>query len=241
MEKSVLSSKFPDAVFSEEKLMEENVSDYKDSEIISCFIYSALDSNVLSKLENLKLISIRGTGFDNIDQEYCKSHGIKISNVPEYGSRTVAEYTFALILSLTRKIYQSINQSKVLDFNHSNLRGIDLYGKTLGIIGLGKIGINVAEIAKGFGMNIVVNSRTKNADLEEKLGIRHAELDELLQVSDIVTLHLPLTPETSHLINKENILKFKNGSYLINTARGGLIDTETLLLDLKRYFSRSRS
>ena len=81
-EKSVLSSKFPDAVFSEEKLMEENVSDYKDSEIISCFIYSALDSNVLSKLENLKLISIRGTGFDNIDQEYCKSHGIKISNVP---------------------------------------------------------------------------------------------------------------------------------------------------------------
>ncbi|MEK7559655.1 MAG: NAD(P)-dependent oxidoreductase [Patescibacteria group bacterium] len=233
-EKSVLQNKFPDANFTEDKLMEENVSGYKESEIISCFIYSDLSEKVLSKFENLKFITVRGTGFDNIDQEYCKNHNIKISNVPEYGSRTVAEYTFALILNLTRKIYQSINQSKVLDFNHSNLRGIDLYGKTIGIIGFGKIGKNVAEIARGFGMKIIVSTRTKDEKHEQEFGLEHKDLGELLQTSDIVTLHLPLTPETKHIINQDNILNFKKGSYLINTARGGLIDTEAVILGLEK-------
>ncbi|MEK7573471.1 MAG: NAD(P)-dependent oxidoreductase [Patescibacteria group bacterium] len=233
-EKSVLQNKFPDANFTEDKLMEENVSGYKESEIISCFVYSDLNSDVLSKFENLKFIAVRGTGYDRVDQEYCKNHNIKISNVPEYGSRTVAEYTFALILNLTRKIYQSINQSKVLDFNHSNLRGIDLYGKTIGIIGFGKIGKNVAEIARGFGMKIIVSTRTKDEKHEQEFGLEHKDLGELLQTSDIVTLHLPLTPETKHIINQDNILNFKKGSYLINTARGGLIDTEAVILGLEK-------
>lgn len=232
-EKTSISNKYPEAQITEEKLTEENASEHKDSEIISCFIYSDLNENVLSKFENLKLIAVRGTGYDSVDQEYCKSRGIKIANVPEYGSRTVAEYTFALILNLTRRIYQSINQSKVLDFDHINLRGIDLYGKTIGIIGFGKIGKNVAEIAKGFGMKIVVSTRTKDEKHEKDYGLEHKNLDELFQISDIITLHLPLTAETRHIINQENILKFKKGSYLINTARGDLIDTEAIILGLK--------
>lgn len=233
-EKEALKNNFPQARFVEEKLTDENVSPYIDSEIISCFIYSALDRNILSKFPNLKFISIRGTGFDNTDKTYCTEKGIKISNVPEYGSRTVAEYTFALILNLTRKIYQSINQSKILNFDHSLIKGVDLYGKKIGIVGLGKIGINVAEIANGFGMEVYTLLRNKKEELDQKLKINYTDLETLIGESDIITLHLPLNPETKHIINKENITKFKKGSYLINTARGGLIDTQALLLGLEQ-------
>ncbi len=233
-EKTSLLNKFPDAGSNEDELTEENADLFKDSEIVSTFINSTLNEKTLKKLPNLKFISIRATGFDNIDQPYCRTSGIKISNIPEYGSRTVAEYTFGLILNLTRKIYQSINQSKILNFEHSKLRGTDLFGKTIGIIGLGKIGINVAEIAKGFGMKILVSTRSKDPQIKEKVGFEYAELDNLLANSDVITLHLPLTPQTKHLINTENILKFKKGSYLINTARGGLIDTEALIIGLEQ-------
>lgn len=233
-EKDSLRNNFPQANFVEEKLTEENAHLYQDSEIISCFIYSVLDRNTLGKFPNLKFISIRGTGFDNTDKTYCTEKGIKISNVPEYGSRTVAEYTFALILNLTRKIYQSINQSKILNFDHSLIKGVDLYGKKIGIVGLGKIGINVAEIANGFGMEVYTLLRNRKEELDQKLKINYTDLETLIGQSDIVTLHLPLTPETKHIINKDNIIKFKKGSYLINTARGGLIDTQALLLGLEQ-------
>lgn len=233
-EKESLKNSFPQARFVEEKLTGENTTGYEDSEILSCFIYSELNSSILSKFPNLKYISIRGTGFDNTDKAYCTEKGIRISNVPEYGSRTVAEYTFALILNLTRKIYQSINQSKILNFDHSFIRGVDLYKKKIGIIGLGRIGESVAEIAKGLEMEIYALSRNKKEELENKFQIKFVEFDELIGNCDIITLHLPLTPETKHIINKDNITKFKKGSYLINTARGGLIDTEALLLGLEQ-------
>lgn len=233
-EKESLKNSFPQGQFTEGKLTDENAQSFQDSEILSCFIYSELNRNVLSKFPKLKYISIRGTGFDNVDQNYCREKGIKISNVPEYGSRTVAEYTFALILNLTRKIYQSINQSKTLNFDHTFIRGVDLFGKKIGIIGLGRIGESVADIAKGFGMETYALSRNKNEELEKKYQIKFIEFEELISISDIITLHLPLNPETKHIINKENITKFKRGSYLINTARGGLIDTEALLLGLEQ-------
>jgi len=233
-EKANLINNFPEGVFTEDELAEENADLFKDSEIISSFINSTLNEKTLEKLPNLKFISIRATGFDNVDQTHCRTHRIKISNVPEYGSRTVAEYTFGLILNLTRKIYQSINQSKILDFNHNNLRGVDLFGKTIGIVGLGKIGVNVGEIARGFGMKILGYNRSKDTNLEKKLELRYTELDELIQNSDIVTLHLPLNQETKHIINKTNITQFKKGSFLINTARGGLIDTEALIIGLEQ-------
>lgn len=228
----LLQTAFPKAVLTRDKLDNTTVSLYPDAEVVSCFIYSSLNKEVIDKLSKLSFITTRSTGFDHIDVEYCKKKNIRVANVPEYGSNTVAEHTFGLLLCLSRKIYQSINQSKNFNFELSTIRGVDLYKKTIGIIGLGKIGQNVLRIAKGFDMNILVYNRTQNPELLTKFEFRYVNLDELLQNSDIVTLHLPLSAETRHIINKDNIIKFKKNSYLINTARGGLIDTEAVILGL---------
>lgn len=233
-EKDLLKESFPEAQLIEEKLNLENVAQFSSAEIISSFVYSQLTQEVLEKMPNLKFIATRSTGFDHIDLDYCRQKGILVANVPEYGSRTVAEHTFALILTLTKKIYQSINQAKNFDFNHSNIRGIDLLGKTLGIIGFGRIGKEVLKIAKGFGMQILVYNRTIDWKLEEEMGFKYSDLKNLLNQSDIVSLHLPYNPQTHHIINKDNIEEFKKGSYLINTARGSLVETEAIVLGLEK-------
>ncbi|MGB9883202.1 MAG: NAD(P)-dependent oxidoreductase, partial [Microgenomates group bacterium] len=233
-ERDLLKKNFPEAVSVEEKLSLDNVKTYSDAEIVSTFVYSQLSKEVIDSMPNLKFIATRSTGFDHIDVSYCQQKNILVANVPEYGSRTVAEHTFALILTLTRKIYQSINQAKNFDFNHENIRGIDLFGKTIGVVGLGKIGIEVVKIAKGFGMRILVYNRSQKQELAKNLGFEFVDLKTLLSQSDIVSLHLPYTRQTHHLINKENIEWFKRGSYLINTARGGLIETEALVLGLEK-------
>src|SRR3989344_7960372 len=231
-EKELLQKSLQDAVFTEEKLTLENISSYNDAEIISSFISSEINKDIIDKLPNLKLIVTRSTGFDHIDVDYCKSKNITVSNVPEYGSSTVAEHTFALLLNLTRKIPQATEQIQKLNFDHSQLKGVDLYGKTLGIIGLGKIGQHVLRIAQGFGMKVLSYARHQDSELAQRMNFQYKDFDTLLGKSDVVTLHLPLTAETTHIINKDNILKFKKGSYLINTARGGLIETEAILLGL---------
>jgi len=232
-EKEELKRNFPEAILVEKPLTEENVSEFADTEIASCFIYSNFSKNIVEKLPNLKLIATRSTGFDHIDVAFCHQKNITVCNVPEYGSRTVAEHTFALILTLTRKIYQSINQAKNFDFNHEKIRGVDLFGKTLGILGLGKIGKEVVKIAHGFGMSVLVYTRNQNETLAKTLGFSYKSLDEVLSSSDVISLHLPLTEETKHIINKNNITKIKKGAFLVNTARGGLIETEALVLGLK--------
>lgn len=233
-EKDILTKHFPEAFLTEEKITTDNASSYADAEIISTFIYSTVNKEGIDKLLKLKFIATRSTGFDHIDVAYCKAKNITVANVPEYGSNTVAEHTFALILTLTRKMYKSINQAKNLNFDHREIRGTDLYAKTIGIVGLGKIGINVLRIAKGFGMKVIVYTRTKNEELAKQHDFLYVDLDTLLSTSDIVSLHVPLNDATKHIINKENILKFKKGSYLINTARGGLIDTEAIILGLNK-------
>ena len=233
-ERDSFQGKFPDAELIIDPLMLENVANFSDAEIISTFVYSSLNKEVLTKLPNLKHIATRSSGFDHIDSEYAKGSGISISNIPEYGSNTVAEHTFALILALTRKVYQAINQMKDLNFDHSKLTGVDIHGKTLGIIGLGKIGINVLQIANSFGMKVLVYTRTEDKNLKDKFKFEYTDLGRLLRNSDIVTIHVPLTNETHHLINKDNIQSFKRGSYLINTARGAVIETEAILLGLER-------
>jgi D-lactate dehydrogenase len=232
-EKEELKRNFPEAILVEKPLTEENVSEFADTEITSCFIYSNFSKSVIEKLPKLKLIATRSTGFDHIDVAFCHQKNITVCNVPEYGSRTVAEHTFALILTLTRKIYQSINQAKNFDFNHEKIRGVDLFGKNLGILGLGKIGKEVVKIAYGFGMNVLVYTRKKDEALAKNLGFSYKSLDEILSQSDIISLHLPLNEETKHIINKNNIKKIKKGAFLVNTARGGLIETEALVLGLK--------
>jgi len=232
-EKEELSKNFPEAILVEKPLAEENVSEFTDAEIVSSFIYSNFSKPILEKLPNLKLIATRSTGFDHIDIDFCRQKNITVCNVPEYGSRTVAEHTFALILTLTRKIYQSINQAKNFDFNHEKIRGVDLFGKTLGVLGLGKIGKEVVKIAHGFGMNILVYTRTQDQVLAKQLGFSYKSLDELLSQSDVISLHLPLTDDTKHIINKNNLAKIKKGAFLVNTARGGLIETEAVVFGLK--------
>ena len=232
-EKEELKKIFPEALLVEKPLTEENVSEFADTEITSCFIYSNFSKSVIEKLPKLKFIATRSTGFDHIDVTFCHQKNITVCNVPEYGSRTVAEHTFALILTLTRKIYQSINQAKNFDFNHEKIRGVDIFGKNLGILGLGKIGKEVVKIAHGFGMRVLVYTRTQDETLAKTLGFSYKSLDEILSQSDIISLHLPLTDETKHIINKNNIKKIKRGAFLVNTARGGLIENEALVLGLK--------
>nr|MBI5456097.1 hydroxyacid dehydrogenase [Candidatus Levybacteria bacterium] len=230
---STLSSYQP--VLTTEKLDETTVLNYQDAQIISTFIYSKLNKEVLEQLPNLKFIATRSTGFDHIDLNYCKEKGIKVANVPTYGAHTVAEHTFALILAISRKLVPSVEQAKKGDFSSENLEGFDLAGKTLGIIGTGNIGTNVAEIALSFEMKVLAFSRTQNQNLVSK-GVKYVSLDELLTNSDIVTLHLPHVKETEHIINLSNIQKFKKGAVLINTARGALIETQAIAEGLEKGY-----
>ncbi|MGM0629455.1 MAG: NAD(P)-dependent oxidoreductase [Patescibacteria group bacterium] len=206
----------------------------EETEILSLFFKQKLDAEEISKFPSLKMIAVRSTGFDNIDTEACKEKGVIVTNVPTYGEHTVAEYTFGLILTLSRKIYSSCKKTKETGiFSREGLRGTDLHGKRLGIIGTGKIGTNVARIAKGFGMEVLATDPFPKEELAEDIGFEYKEFNSLIQESDIITLHAPLNEHTRHLINNENIKTFKGGSMLINTSRGGLIQTEAIIKGLE--------
>ncbi len=205
-----------------------------DAGILAVFVWSQVDERVINKLSNLKFVATMSTGFDHVDLNTCKTKGIKVSNVPFYGDNTVAEHTFALILSLSRKLPESIERTRQGNFTLDGLQGIDLKDKTIGIIGLGHIGTKVAEIANGFGMKIIACDPKKDLKLQKKLKIQYKDLDYLLSNSDVISLHAPYNKETHHLINKTNINKIKKGALLINTSRGGLIDSEALIVALDK-------
>jgi D-lactate dehydrogenase len=219
-----------DLFLTSDKLTTESLPDQKDFEVISTFIDSEGSSDVLDTFPNLKLFATRSTGYDHIDLATASSRSIQVSNVPAYGENTVAEYTFGLILALTRKIYQAIDQVKERSsFNLNGLRGSDIKGKTIGVIGTGRIGKEVIKIARGFSMDVLASDVYPDKSLEEKGMVTYVSLGELLGRSDIITLHCPATPETKHTINRNNIALLKTGSFLINTARGSLVETEALI------------
>ena len=215
--------------FIKDEISEKTAELAKDSEIISVFIYSRIDKQILSKLPKLKAIATRSTGFDHINTKACKARNIMVSNVPTYGENTVAEHTFALILALSRKICKSYDRAVRGNFSLEGLRGFDLKGKTIGIIGLGHIGNHVARIAKGFEMKILALDNHKSQNLAKKLGLKFTYLENLLKSSDIVTLHVPYNKATHHLINEKTIKLMKKGSIIINTSRGGIIETGALV------------
>lgn len=205
-----------------------------DTEILSVFVGSKLDRTVLDACPQVRLIATRSTGFDHIDLKLCRERGIAVSNVPQYGENTVAEFTFALLLALARKLYPSIKRVKQEGrFCCEGLQGFDLKGKTLGIVGTGNIGTHVVKIAAGFGMTIVAFDPRPQEKLVTSYGVRYLSLPELLRQSDIVTLHVPYMPATHHLINRENLKMVKKGAVLINTSRGGIVDTEGLVWALQ--------
>lgn len=215
--------------FFTETLNMENVNEIKDFDAASVFVYSKIDAQTIASLPNLKLIATRSTGFDHIDLEACKEKKITVSNVPSYGENTVAEHTFALILSLSRNIYKAYTRSLRHDFSIEGLKGFDLKDKTLGVIGAGRIGLHVIRIAKGFGMNVLAYDVNQNNLLSEVLGFEYVSLEELLSKSDVITLHVPYNKFTHHLIDKDRVKLIKRGAILINTSRGAVVDTEALI------------
>ncbi len=223
-----------EVVFVDGPLDETRLPADNSAEVISTFVDSTIGESVLAHFPNLKLIATRSTGYDHIDLSACNSRGVLVVNVPSYGEDTVAEYTFALLLSLTRKIFESYDRIRETgSFSLLGLRGVDLKGKTLGVVGTGRIGKNVIEIAKGFNLNVVAFDKFPDQAYADKMGYKYLSLDEVLSQSDILTLHVPYLPENHHLLNESAFAKMKSGAYLINTARGGLIDTTALVKGLK--------
>lgn len=206
----------------------------EEIECLCIFMTSKVGEGELAKLPNLKLIATRSTGYDHIDLESANKKNIKVANVPAYGEHTVAEFAFALLLTLSRKMYAAHEGViRTGSFSSEGLAGFDLYNKTIGIIGTGKIGKNAVRIAKGFNMNVVAFDLYPDEDFAKKTGFIYQPLDEVLAVSDIISLHLPETEETLHIINRERIEKMKKGMIVINTARGSLIETDALVWGLK--------
>lgn len=202
----------------------------RDSEIVSVAIYSRIGPELLERLPNLRAVITRSTGYDHIDLEACKKRGVRVFNVPDYGSTTVAEYTMLLALMLMRKM--KVVMSSGPPFGGSSLeelRGRELAGKTVGIIGTGRIGSHVAKLAHAFGARILAYDVRENEELKKLYGVLYVDLDTLLSSSDVITLHVPLMRETQHLINAKNIAKIKRGAVLVNTSRGGVVETEALL------------
>jgi D-lactate dehydrogenase len=196
---------------------------------LSVFIYSHVSRQVLDGMPNLKFIATRSTGFDHIDLDACRSRGIAVSNVPSYGENTVAEHTMALLLMLARKVHQSVLQVRSGRVDLAELTGFDLQGKTVGVIGAGHIGLHVIRIARGFGMRVLAYDVHRDPFLADLLGFAYSTMDALLAESDIVSLHCPLTEATHHLLGREQFSRMKRGSFLVNTARGGLLDTDALV------------
>lgn len=217
-------------VYKNEPCTLKSIQDVTDVEGLCVFVNSVVSKEIIDSLPNLKIILTRSTGYDHIDVSYAKEKGITVSFVPSYGVHTVAEFTFALILALSRKVYPAISSVREKKyFTLDSFKGLDLYGKTLGIIGTGKIGKQVAIIANGFGMKVIATDINPDVTFAKNQNVEYLDLPVLLSKSDIISIHAPHTPSTHHLINDKNMKDIKKGALLINTARGDIVDTEILI------------
>ncbi|MEJ8804363.1 2-hydroxyacid dehydrogenase [Pontibacter sp. H249] len=203
-------------------------------EAVCIFVNDIANKQVLQVLaeQGIKLVALRCAGFNNVDLGAAEELGIKVVRVPAYSPYSVAEHTVALILTLNRKTHRAYNRVKEGNFALNGLMGFDLHGRTIGIIGLGKIGLVTAQILKGFGCRVLGYDVVKHEEAEE-IGVEFTDLDMLYKESDIISLHCPLTPQTYHMINDESINKMKDGVMIINTSRGATIDTRAVIKGLK--------
>ncbi len=235
-EEEFMTPKLRDAGFEVElrNTADENALDGDEqAEALSVFITEHIGADELDRFPKLKMIATRSTGFDHIDLTETTKRGITVSTVPFYGANTVAEFAFALILTLSRRVYDAYDRVRETgSFSQSGLRGFDLLGKTIGVVGTGHIGVHAIKMAKGFSMNVLAFDAFQKDGLDKEMGFTYVPFNELLNKSDIVTLHVPYNPHTHHLINKDNIHEFKKGAYLINTARGAVVETEALVAGL---------
>lgn len=212
----------------------------READALFTLLTDKVDCNLLSSSPRLRIVAQMAVGFDNIDVKCASELGVYVTNTPGVLTEATAEHTWALILSLARRIVEADTYVRWGEWWRGGtawhplmLLGVELQGKTLGIVGLGRIGGRVAEIAGAFNMRVIYYDMVRRGDLEEKLGIEYVDLEKLLEESDIITLHTPLTPETRHLINEEKLRKMKKTALLINTARGAVVDTEALIKALR--------
>jgi len=224
-----------DLSFIEAQLTPDTAALAKGYECVCAFVNDELDAGNLRTLAEggVKVIALRSAGFNHVDLEAAGEHRLTVVRVPAYSPHAVAEHTICLMMALNRKVHRAYNRVREGNFELNGLMGFDVHGKTAGVVGTGKIGECVAEILKGFGCRILGFDPVRNPDCE-KLGMTYVDLPELLEESDIVTLHCPLTPETEHLIDAEAISKMKPGAMLVNTSRGGVVDTGAVIDGLKK-------
>ena len=206
----------------------------KGATAVCVFVNDEVDKAAIEALanQNVSLIALRSAGYNHVDVQAAKNLGIRLVRVPAYSPYAVAEHTVGLILTLNRKLHRAYNRVREGNFSLEGLLGFDLHGRTVGIVGTGKIGTVVAQIMKGFGCRVIAYDLYPNSQCKE-MAVQYVDLPQLLSQSDIITLHCPLTPETQHLIDRSAIAKMKPNVMLINTSRGALIDTNAVVDALK--------
>ena len=221
--------------FFETRLNENTVKLCEGHQAVCVFVHDVVNSQVIEALKGLdiNLVLLRCAGFNNVDLKAARDQGLRVFRVPAYSPHAVAEHATALILALNRKTHKAFNRVRDLNFSLDRLTGFDLYGKTVGVIGTGKIGEAFCNIMLGFGCKVVAFDKFPNDSLATR-GVSYRSLEECLESSDIISLHCPLTDETKHLINKERIALMKQGVMLINTSRGGLVNTKDVIKGLKK-------
>jgi len=221
--------------FQEARLNAKTVPLAQGSNVVCSFVNDKIDDSCIEKLQALgvRLIALRSAGFNHVDLLSAQRHGIQVARVPAYSPNAVAEYATGMLLSLNRNIHRAYVRVRELNFSLDGLVGFNLQKKTIGIIGTGKIGKTFARIMTSFGCNVLVNDINKDLDLESHPNIQYTDLSSLYGQSDVISLHLPLTPETHHLIDHASIGKMKTGVMIINTGRGALIDSKALIEELK--------
>ena len=220
--------------FSSKPLTSRNAKKYSSSDIIVVFTFSTINKTVLDSLPNLSCIITMSTGYDHIDISEAKKRNINISTVPQYGQNTVAEHAFGLLLALNRHIVQAVTRTRLKEFNFKGLLGRDLAKKTIGILGAGKIGQHMIKYARAFDMDVLVFDKYADRALAKKLGFKYTSLNTLCKQSDFISLHLPLVPETKHILSTKEFSLMKKEVLLVNTGRGALIDTRALLVALDK-------
>ena len=223
-----------DLVLEREPLSADLVTAHSGAEAITTSFHSDLHPRVLDKLERLRLLAVRHTGFDNVDLEYCRRREITVTNVPAYAATNTSEHVFALLLGVCRRLVPAAARTRAGNFENEGLRGHDLRGKTIGVIGFGGVGHAVAEIANGFGMRVLAFNPHKPPGTEN---LPHVEFtarpEDLLAASDVVTVHVPLNEHTRHMISTAEFSLMPEGAVLINAARGPVVDDAALLAALE--------
>lgn len=215
--------------YTEHPLDRDSAGAHTNAEAVSTFIFSRLDRHALEQMPALRLIATRSTGFDHIDLDYCASHGIAVANVPSYGENTVAEHVFALLLAISHRVPEAMERAQRGHFSPEGLQGFDLAGRTLGVIGTGRIGQHVIRIARGFQMRVLANDAAPQPRLAAELGFHYTDLAGLYGEADVISLNVPSLPETRHMLSAKAFAQMKDGVVVINTARGDLIDTRALI------------